>query len=195
MIIVKYVIGNSYIATLNAGLGFPNPFYNIAGDTTQYLGYEIDLEDTGNPVWLSNFSDGVSLNVVIFEPIYYSGGRLDVDKFKRKPRKFSLQGLIDNNDIKTVEKYRMFLEALLTAPEDRGGIDPTLSKMQGVEVPAFYIRKVFVNIENNNQTVVKTQELRAICEEINFEPDQQRKFRRLNFNATLTALDPVWREI
>lgn len=188
---VVYVLGNSYIKTLNGGRGFPNPLYGVVEGEPQFLGYEIDTEDVSNPVWLGSFSESVSMNIVIFEPIYFSGGRLNVDKYKRKPKRFSLQGSIEHNNVLIVEKYRAFIEALFIEPEYQGGIDPTLSKERGVEVPAFYIKK----LTYYNTTLVKTQILRAICEEITFEPDQVRKFRRLNFSATLTALNPRWEDL
>jgi len=181
---IYYVIGNSALIRI------PNPFAGIEGEETYLSPPEINF-DTSTNIGISGLSETSTLNIVIFEPLYFAGGRVNIDKYKEKPRKFSLEGKIIGKTVREVEKYKYYLEVITKYPENSGGIDIELSKMLNQEVPALYIRKVY----SSDGETIKTWEIRGFREELSFSVIPELGYRGCSFSLSITALYPVWKEV
>jgi len=181
---IYYVIGNSALTQI------PNPFYGI--ESEQYLSpAEINFDQTTTVV-LSSINDSSSLNLVLFEPLYYPGGRVDIDKYKEKPRKFSLEGSIIGKTIREAEKFKYYLEIITKYPLDTGGLDLKLSNERQRDVPALYVRKVYTDIDSNK---TKIWEIRGLREDLSFSVMPEVGYRGWRFSLTLTVLYPIWEEV
>lgn len=179
-----YYFGNSYLERRSNSI--PNPYAGI-GNEPQTITLPLDLEG-GEGIILTKLDEDFSLNLAIFEPIYASGGRVNIDKYKLKPKRFSIEGSIVGIDTLIVERYKYVLDVITREPMESGGLDTNLSEIKGYDVPAPYIKKVYIE----NGQIKKTFIIRFLRESLQFSYIPQLGFRGATFSITAVALRPFW---